>query len=248
MRTSDSIKNVSAALFQFQSKVVQPHKDETADTGKFKYEYISLPALKAHIKPLMEECGLVFVSCGLTSRIIHVETGEWIEGEFVCDVAGLDAQKCGAVGSYARRYNLSGLLDICAEEDDDAASAKPAQRQQAQPKTTAPKREQPQGTGATGNGGDGSEGPPPPDDESLKKVFAKVLLVTKKPGTKGDGSTYTRYGIKVDWPEVGERWLNTFSDTLGKVASEVKGTQQAILYSESQWNGKPQFDLEGFDR
>lgn len=247
MRTSDSIKSISAALSSFQKEVTQPAKNQTADTGKYTYDYLDLPALLEHVKPLMEKNGLLFTSCGFEARIIHVPTAEWIEGDFQVNTTGLDAQKVGAAITYSRRYALQSFLGICAEEDDDAASAKPAPRQQAPPpKKTAPKREQPQGTEATGTEGDGSGGPPQ-DDGSMQRIFAKILRVTSKPGQKGDGTPYTRYGVLVDWPEVGERWLNTFSDTLGKVAKQHANTQQTILYSESQWNGRQQFDIEGFD-
>lgn len=242
MRTSESIKSISAALFQFQMEVVQPQKDEKADTGKYSYRYLSLQALKEHIKPLMEKHGLVFVSVGLTSRVIHTDSGEWIEGDFVCDVTGLDAQKCGAVGSYARRYNLQGLLDICAEEDDDAASALPTPQ-----KKTAPKREQPASRPPSGVVGEGSF-EPPPDTGDLRRVYARILKVSAKPGTSKAGKPYTMYGVKVDWPDEGERWVNTFSDSLGKVARELEGTEQTIVYSISQWNGKDKYDLEAFER
>lgn len=246
MRTSVETKNISAALFQFQMNVVQPHKNEVADTGKFKYEYITLQALKEHIKPLMEKCGLVFFSCGLTSRLTHVDSGEWIEGDFVCDVAGLDAQKCGAVGSYARRYNLQGLLDICAEEDDDAASALPAKAQPA--KKAAPKREQPkQEVSATGNG-EGSGGPPTGEgDGDIKQFTGMIAFIKEKTGQSQQGP-WTKFSIKCVSAADGERWFNTFDKTLGKVAHESKNTTQTLEYVETQWNGMTQYDLQGFVR
>jgi hypothetical protein len=243
MRTSESIKSIAAALFQFQMKLVQPHKDETADTGKFKYQYVSLPALKDHIKPLMEECGLVFFSCGLTSRVVHVDSGEWIEGDFVCDVAGLDAQKCGAVGSYARRYNLSGLLDICAEEDDDAASALPHGSSQVRKAT--PQRQQAQPQAAAHD----SEGSPTHGDDNgdVRRFTGKIAFIKEKSGT-GKNGPWKKYSIKAVSETEGDRWFSTFDTTLGKIANETKGTSQVLEYIETQWNGMPQFDLQGFVR
>ncbi len=113
--------------------------------------------------------------------------------------------------------------------------------------------EQPQGTGAetpTAPSGEGNREPfvVPDDGGELQRVTAKILRVSEKAGTKKkNGETYTRYGVLVDWPEVGERWLNTFSNTLGKVAKEKKDTVQSIIYSTCQWNGETKYDLEGFD-
>lgn len=245
MRTSDTLKSITAALFKFQEKVIQPHKNEVADTGKFKYEYITLQALKEHIKPLMQECGLVFVSCGLTSRVIHPASGEWIEGEFVCSVEGLDAQKCGAVGSYARRYNLQGLLDICAEEDDDATAATQAQQQKKRPVP-----------GATASGTPANDSPAPASNKpsrrgpkELKEVNAKILRITENPGTNRDtGEAYTRYGIHTQWPDGTKRWMNTFSDTLGSVANECLNSEQKLVYSTKMWNNEEQYVLESIER
>jgi hypothetical protein len=91
----------------------------------------------------------------------------------------------------------------------------------------------------------GSTGAPEDEgDNLLKQVSAKILLVSTKPTSTGG----TRYGIKVDWPGVGERWLNTFSQTLGKVAQECVNTVQTILYSEGEYKGNPQWNLEGIER
>ena len=124
MRTSEKVDLITKALLEFQGQVEPPVKNQEADTGKFKYEYADLPSLLAHCKCALIKNGLVFTSVGLTSRILHL-SGQWIEGDFPCEIHGLSAQQVGSVETYGRRYSFQGLLGICAEEDDDAAKAQP---------------------------------------------------------------------------------------------------------------------------
>lgn len=91
-----------------------------------------------------------------------------------------------------------------------------------------------------------------PDDakeDTLRKVFTKVQLVKEFPGTnKQTKKPFVRFSIKTTDKQGVERWFTTFSQTLGKVAKEVTGTEQTLVYSTSFWDGKEQFDLENFER
>ena len=118
----------------------------------------------------------------------------------------------------------------------------------------APTREQaepmPQPHGETASDSvEGSEEASDPVNSDMKKTFAKITRIFEKAGLKKDKTPYTKYSIQVDSPELGNGvWMSTFSATLGKVAKELVGTSQTILYSVSQWNGQDQYDLESFER
>lgn len=120
MRTSECVDKIAAALLAFQKEITPPVKN--ADNPYFKSKYADLCSLLAHCKLGMEKHGLVFISVGLESRIQHT-SGQFIEGDFPCEVHGLSAQQVGSAFTYGRRYNFQGLLGINAEEDDDGAKA-----------------------------------------------------------------------------------------------------------------------------
>ena len=88
-----------------------------------------------------------------------------------------------------------------------------------------------------------------PENGDLKKITARILSVSEKTGGTGD-KAWTRYGIKVEWPDAPEgfRWLNTFSATLGAVAKEMKGKVASMVYTIGDYQGKPQYNLDSFER
>lgn len=93
----------------------------------------------------------------------------------------------------------------------------------------------------------GVESDQPPSDD-LKKFYGMVAFVKESSGIGKDKRPYTKYSVKAVSDTEGERWFTTFSGTLGKVSKEVKGTKQTLIYSESQWNGRLQYDLESYER
>jgi hypothetical protein len=135
MRTSEQIDKITAALLAFQKEITPPTKNK--ENPYFKSMYADLSSLFDHCRETMLKHGLGFTSVGLTSRLFH-SSGQWIEGDFACEVHGLSAQQVGSAMTYGRRYNFQGLLGINAEDDDDGAAAtKPATQAAAKP--AAPK-------------------------------------------------------------------------------------------------------------
>jgi hypothetical protein len=133
MRTSEQLDKIAAALLAFQKEITPPTKNK--ENPYFKSTYADLCSLFEHCKPAMLKHGLIFTSVGMTSRLLHT-SGQWIEGEFACEVHGLSAQQVGGAMTYGRRYNFQGLLGINAEDDDDGAQAS---NTTTQTKTAAPK-------------------------------------------------------------------------------------------------------------
>jgi hypothetical protein len=62
------------------------------------------------------------VAITVESRIIHA-SGEWISTTATIPVTKPDAHGLGSALTYGRRYSVSALLAISADEDDDANGA-----------------------------------------------------------------------------------------------------------------------------
>lgn len=127
------------ALAAFQ-RSVKPIVKDTVNPF-FKRKYAALDTIQKHIRPDLDAAGLVVVqSCQFNenglyveTKVIHVESGEAMSSVFPVIAKGESAQDYGSAVSYAKRYSLTGLLNlIVADEDDDANSvsrppeAKPA--------------------------------------------------------------------------------------------------------------------------
>ncbi len=67
----------------------------------------------------------------VVSRLIH-ESGEWMQSRLILPVTKADAQGFGSAITYARRYALSALVGVTADDDDgNAASGTVAKAQPA---------------------------------------------------------------------------------------------------------------------
>lgn len=136
------MKNIAKALSHFQSLV--PDIPKSANNTYFKSNYAPLDAILPTIKGPLKEAGLTFtqVPVGLNrlrTTIIHVESGEAIEGEFEMTPVKADPQGQGSILTYMRRYALVAMLGLNTDEDDDgnrAAHPAPAAAAKAKPGAT----------------------------------------------------------------------------------------------------------------
>lgn len=158
MNTSESIGEISQALVMFQAKAQNPAKLHTADTGKFSYNYAALPDIIEQLRPLLAEHGLaVLQNVGSENGVVTVKTllvhktGEWMESDAFGLPAGSTPQNAGGAVTYGRRYSLTALLGLAADEDDDGAQASsPAPQGYAEPSY---------GGAASQGGGNDPDGP-----------------------------------------------------------------------------------------
>lgn len=121
------MKNIYAALVKAQSKIPTIEKDKTANAGTYTYKYVSYSSITEAIKEPLEENGLAHFSIRskdaegidrLVTILIH-ESGEQIEhSQPVPNFT--KPQDYGAWLTYMRRYQLSALLGLAADEDVDA--------------------------------------------------------------------------------------------------------------------------------
>lgn len=147
-----SKKTLAEALIAFQADLPSVALDAT--NPHFKSKYASLGSVTKAVLPKLSEHGLAFsvgsfVDNGLLivdAHLIH-ESGESRSLQF--PITEANPQKIGSALSYARRYALSALTGVVADEDDDgnAAStpsaaerqiAKAASRPAARPANDAP--------------------------------------------------------------------------------------------------------------
>jgi hypothetical protein len=131
MRTSDDIKELAAALAKAQSLMrnatlnkVNPH---------FKSKYADLAGIRDTVTSPLASNGIAVVQTidhresgvYVVTRLIH-SSGQWLES--ACPIPLGKMQELGSAITYARRYSLSAICGIAADEDDDANSVTEAQK------------------------------------------------------------------------------------------------------------------------
>jgi len=119
------MKNLLEALAKFHAECTPVSK--SADNPFFKSKYATLDAIQEHIRKPLQNNGLVVTQANkvvegnaiVVSTVWHVESGEYIESEFPVVVTKPTAQEYGSAVSYAKRYSLSGLLNLTIQDEDD---------------------------------------------------------------------------------------------------------------------------------
>ena len=119
-------KALNEALFKFQK--LCPKVVKNCENPYHKSRYADLEAIMDTVKPVLEQCGLILQQTlqgkELVTKLIHLESGEF-ETE-TCPIIYLEdgnAQRFFAGTTYAKRYSVSILLGLIAEEDDDGNTA-----------------------------------------------------------------------------------------------------------------------------
>ena len=127
MTTSDQVGEIAAALAAAQGRMknatlnkVNPH---------FKSKFADLASVRDAVVPALAGQGISVSQtmvpfdgrvC-LATRLLH-SSGQWIESLMPLPDAA-DMQKLGSALTYARRYSLSAICGIAADEDDDGNEA-----------------------------------------------------------------------------------------------------------------------------
>jgi len=130
------MKALLKALVGFQSEC--PAVKKSADNPFFKSKYATLDAIQHHIQPYLTKYGLVVIQKNITNdnglyvmtEVYEANSNESISSVFPIIVQKNTPQEYGSAVSYAKRYSLSGLLNlIIADEDDDGnASSQPTNK------------------------------------------------------------------------------------------------------------------------
>ena len=123
---SESIKNISLALLKFQSKLKGVSKDST--NPFFKSKYASLSHIQETIQDPLIHCGLVYTQNpvgenGLTTMLIHAESGEFFKSTYEMRPEKNTPQGKGSCITYQKRYTLAAILGLNTDYDDDGNAA-----------------------------------------------------------------------------------------------------------------------------
>jgi len=126
MEKSNSIKEIAAALILFQMKVEKIKKDAT--NPFFKSKYASLSNIQDAISNPLAESGLTYSQFpdgdhGLTTIIMHGNSGEWIQSTYRMKPVKDDPQGIGSSITYQKRYAIAGALALNIDDDDDGNTA-----------------------------------------------------------------------------------------------------------------------------
>jgi hypothetical protein len=160
MNKSDSIKELSGALAKAQAAM--PAVKFNSTNPFLKNKYADLGAVIETAQPILAKNGLsvtqlVFAELdlvGVETVLLH-ESGEWISASAslpLGDEKGKSmAQVAGSVVTYLRRYGLSAILGMYADEDGDGNGQQQQASKPAQPKPAAPQAQTQTGSTPPGN-------------------------------------------------------------------------------------------------
>jgi hypothetical protein len=130
---ADTHASVDDALLAVQKALPTVGKNNTADTGKYKYKYADLGAVHEAILPLLRENGLLWTAkpavtefgFALHFDMKHLESKTAISGDYWLPQSN-NPQDMGSAITYARRYALVTVVGLVPDGDDkDGAAAPP---------------------------------------------------------------------------------------------------------------------------
>jgi len=131
MKTSNEIGNLSKALTAFQKSAPPIPKDKTAKLGTYSYKYADLASIWDKIRGNLADNGLSVIQSPssyqseqtLTTMVAH-ESGEFISDTMSLKIMQETPQGQGSAITYARRYALTAMLGLVADDDNDAQDHK----------------------------------------------------------------------------------------------------------------------------
>ncbi len=128
-------ENLFAALAKAQGAMQNPKKDTV--NPFFNSKYADLAAVRDAVQPHLAANGLAFVQfpsadgnkVTVTGKLLH-SSGEWMESSITGTARDGSPQALGSCITYLRRYQLSAMMGIAAEADDDGnAASRPAKKE-----------------------------------------------------------------------------------------------------------------------
>lgn len=123
MKTSETIKSLSAALLKAQRNIGAATKGSA--NPFFNSRYADLGAVMEACKEALNDEGITILqpvqsdeSGDFVETILLHESGEFMSSSMKLVLSKQDMQAYGSAVSYARRYSLQSLVFIPAEDDD----------------------------------------------------------------------------------------------------------------------------------
>ena len=144
MLQSESVNELFGALAKAQANLKPAHFNKT--NPHFKSKYADMTAVLEAVRRPLAEHGLAVTQTTevrdgalvLVTRMGH-SSGQWIAGEYPLPNTGRP-HEIGSAMTYAKRYSLSAIVGISADDDDDgnAAQSAPAHPTRINPHVTRP--------------------------------------------------------------------------------------------------------------
>lgn len=132
LKKSPEINELAQALTAFQKVAPKIMKDkkgkiQTKSGGSYEYDYADLSSIWDKIRGSLADNGLSVIQSpttlqaepALTTVLAH-SSGQWVEDTMPLKIAQDTPQGQGSAITYARRYMLSAMLGIVADNDNDA--------------------------------------------------------------------------------------------------------------------------------
>ena len=134
MRESADIAKIAPALVRAQGAMENPPRNRAVQVrtqaGAYTFRYATLDKITEVTRRALAENGLCVLQPivstekgpALVTRLLH-ESGQWMECEILMPPLGTNPQAFGSAVTYLRRYSVSAMLNLAADEDDDADRA-----------------------------------------------------------------------------------------------------------------------------
>jgi hypothetical protein len=144
MKTSETMGKFNKAFADLQNQITGVAKDGV--NPHFGNKYTTLESVIDYLKPILNATGFTVMQSldildggqAVSTRLVHVESGEWIQSETICPVKDpTNPQHLGSAVTYLRRYQLkaaTGMSEIDSDgnlaaghSETNSRSAKPGQ-------------------------------------------------------------------------------------------------------------------------
>lgn len=188
MKTSASILNIVPALINAQGAFPPIVKTKTAeikgDKANFTFSYAPLDEILHVLKPTLQANGLALIQgvegFNLETTLFH-QSGEWITHSMEMPHNYTNPRAYGSELSYRRRYSVTSVLGVVAEDDDDGQAAERDRL------GTGKKKES--GASPTSYNRECFEAMTPEEQEFIRKILGNLVALLDE-GRNAEAYTY----------------------------------------------------------
>ena len=131
-----STETLVTALAKAQAAFPEIHKTKTAKVptkngSSYEYKYADLSDIMKAIRPVLAEHGIAVMQpiMGDELHTVIAGHGEEFRSSMPLNLEGLQPQAVGSLLTYYKRYAITSMLAIAADEDDDGTAAQNADRE-----------------------------------------------------------------------------------------------------------------------
>lgn len=126
------MKELASALAKAQGGFKHIARDKTVTVrtktgGTYSFSYAPLESIMGAIKEALTSNGIALLQDIREGKVVtillHSSGEQWVSGGTVINVSEQGAQAYGSGLTYARRYDLTLTLGLCADDDDDGNAA-----------------------------------------------------------------------------------------------------------------------------